>query len=58
MKKKEKEKETKKKKKEKKKKKKILKLICSPLRGYCTSYPKLACFVRYLKSINIFFFFF
>ena len=26
--------------------------IQNPLRGYCTSYQKLACFVIYLKIIN------
>ena len=27
---------------------------CDPLRGYCTSYSKLACFVLYLKIVNTF----
>ena len=27
---------------------------CDPLRGYSTSYPKLACFVLYLKIVNTF----
>ena len=27
---------------------------CDPLRGYCTSYPKVACFVLYLKIVNTF----
>ena len=32
----------------------MLILIYNQLRGYCTSYQKFACFVLYLKIINIF----
>ena len=30
------------------------KIVQCPFKGYCTSYPKLACYVLYLKIINTF----